>query len=230
MNQFVTLNRDPAVERFEYLLRQSIPAHIGRFIAGEPTVFHEIVSNDLHLDIYCWAPTKHRNLWTFVTVGMSAHEMNIPAGYEYYRRTELVATAPGHWPGLTEIQQMPQSKAKKYAWLIEAIKNTARRPFYTNSWVGIGPTTQARSTPQGKYPGSSYSGLLLSPVLSMPKEAQTLEVDGQPVHLIGLYPLFTDELRFCMRQGFGGGSHELFHRILRRGLHEGVCQNRPWLT
>src|SRR5699024_11433021 len=80
---------------------------------------------------------------------MSAHEMNIPAGYEYYRRTELVATAPGHWPGLTEIQQMPQSKAKKYAWLIEAIKNTARRPFYTNSWVGIGHTTQARSTPQG---------------------------------------------------------------------------------
>ncbi|HIW45465.1 MAG TPA: hypothetical protein H9884_00970, partial [Candidatus Yaniella excrementigallinarum] len=94
-----------------------------------------------------------------------------------------------HWPGLTEIQQMPQSKAKKYAWLIEAIKNTARRPFYTNSWVGIGHTTQARSTPQG-----------------------------------------TDELRFCMRQGFGGGSHELFHRILRRGLHEGVCQTRPWLT
>src|SRR5690625_5128383 len=92
----------------------SIPAHIGRFIAGEPTVFHEIVSNDLHLDIYCWAPTKHRNLWTFVTVGMSAHEMNIPAGYEYYRRTELVATAPGHWPGLTEIQQMPQSRSEEH--------------------------------------------------------------------------------------------------------------------
>lgn len=229
MTNFSALHRDPSVEDFEHQLRDAIPEHYGRFIDGEPMVFHELVSDHMHLDVYCWAPTQQRNMWTMVTAGMSAHQMNVQPGHEHYQRAEFVITLPGDWPDLNTIQRMPRSKAHRFFWPIEAMKSFARIPYLHDTWIGIGHTTQAGRGIRDVYKGSDFTGLLVAPILSMPEEAMTLEVDDNLVHCHGLYPLYTEELQFIVNQPFSGKSHDLHHRFMGAGLYEGVFPDRSML-
>src|SRR5690625_4907679 len=173
MTNFSVTNRDPATEDFEAHLRDAIPDHIGRYMDGEPVVLHELVSDHMHLDIYIWAPTPQRRLWTLVTAGMSAHPMNVPTGHTFYARAELIMTLPADWPSIDDIKTMPPSKAKNYSWPLEDLKSLARLPYMQNTWLGIGHSTQARSNLDGTYRGTDFSGMLLGPPHSMPPTAMT---------------------------------------------------------
>ena len=46
------------------------------------TVFHEIVSPDIHLDILVIAPTKEENYYKLITMGMGAYKMNVPSSFK----------------------------------------------------------------------------------------------------------------------------------------------------
>lgn len=229
MANFSAAHRDPSIERFEYQLHQAIPAHIGQVINGKPVVWQEIVSDHMHLDVYCWAPNEQYNRWTLVTVGMSAHTMNVPSGNEYYQRAELLLTLPGDWPPMHQIQAMPRSEAMTYFWPIDAMKTTARIPYLTDSWLATGHTTQAGPEIHHRYHSSKFSGLLAAPVQSLPKTIETLEVAGSVVHIYGLYPLYADELLFALNQPFGRGTEQLYHRFLEANLYEGVFPERSML-
>ena len=191
-----------------------------RFIA-EPTVFHETVSNDLHLDIYCWAPTKHR-ICGHLFVGMSAHEMNIPAGYEYIDALSLWRQhrALVAWPNRDTTNA--QSKAKiRLAY--RGHKNTARRPFYTNSWVGIGPPHRI-DPPQGKYPGSSYSGLLLSRCYPCPRGSDSRS--RWTTRSSYSISAFTMNYGFvCAKVSVAEAMNSFTEYCVS---YTRVCQNRPW--
>ena len=41
-------------------------------------MFHEILSPDIHVDIYIMKPTPERNYYVLSTFGMGAHRMNVP--------------------------------------------------------------------------------------------------------------------------------------------------------
>lgn len=230
MTNFSVTNRDPATEDFEAHLRDAIPDHIGRYMDGEPLVFHELVSDHMHLDVYIWAPTPHRRLWTLVTAGMSAHPMNVPTGHTLYERAELVITLPADWPSIETIKAMPPSQAKNYVWPINELKNLARLPYMQNTWLSIGHTVQARRSLDGTYRGADFSGMLLGALHSMPETARTLEVDNKTVHCHGLYPLYAQELRHILQRPLTGGAHDMYHRLLDAGLHEGVFPKREVLV
>lgn len=230
MTNFSAVHRDPTTEYFEHQLRQAIPDHFGRFLDGEPLVFHELVSDHMHIDVFCWAPTHHRDVWTLATVGMAAHKMHTSPGHEYYQHAELVLTLPGEWPSLDKVQAMPRSKAHRYFWPVRAMKELARLPYLQNTWVGIGHTTQAGGGRRDTLRGSTFSGMLIAPIHSMPAQAMTLEVNGMDVHCHGLYPLYAEELGFVLDQPFRGKAHELYHRFISAGLHEGVFPDRQRLV
>lgn len=230
MTHFSVEHRDPAIEHFEQHLREDIPNHFGGLLGGEPLVFHELVSDHMHLDVFAWPPSPQRNVWTLITAGMSGHQMNVPAEMAGYERAELVLTLPAEWPHLHEMQRMPRSKAKRYFWPIRELKNLARLPYLYNTWLGPGHTTRAGQTLYETYAGSKYSGMLVESVGSLPVEVTTVEVAGKTVHCYGVYPLFTQELRHILDHPFSGRAHELFHRFLDAGFHEGVFPERPSLV
>ena len=230
MTHFSVEHRDPATEHFEQHLREAIPNHFGRLLGGEPQVFHELVSDHMHLDVFIWAPSSQRNVWTFVTAGMSGHPMNVPTEMVGYERSELVLTLPPEWPPLDDIQRMSRSKAKRSFWPIRELKNLARLPYLYNTWLGPGHTTRAGQTLYDTYAGSQYSGMLIESVSSMPNEYANLEVAGEPIHCYGVYPLFTQELRYILDHPFSGRAHEMFHRLIDAGLHEGVFPERHSLA
>ncbi len=226
MTHFSVSQRNSKVEQFERHLIEALPEHIGQFIDGEPTVFHETHSDHMHLDIFMWEPTAQRPIWTMVTAGLSAHPMKVPAGAEYYERAELVLTLPGDWPSVSEIQRMPDSRAKRFSWPILVMKQLARMTYLYDTWLGYGHSTRARRTIHQTYPKSEFSGLLIEQVLSMPTDATTFMVEGHTVHCLGLYALYPAELQFILETPHGG-AHEMMHRFENANLHEGIFPGRP---
>src|SRR5581483_4185979 len=58
--------------------REALDAHLSQHLGECDTVWHEIVSDLVHLDVYMWRPTKSRPMFTFVTVGASDRRMTLP--------------------------------------------------------------------------------------------------------------------------------------------------------
>ena len=230
MTPFSVQHRDPVSKHFEQHLHEALPKHFGRFLKGDPMIFHELVSDHMRLDIFMWAPSPQRDAWTFVTSGMSSHPMNIPADLADYERTELVLTLPADWPPLDEMQRMSRSKAQRYFWPIRELKNLARLPYLYNTWLGAGHTVRAGQSLYDTYAHSKFCGMLIEAVSSMPGEALSLEVNGKTIYCYGLYPLYTQELQYILEHPSSGRTHEMFHRFINSGFHEGVFPDRQTLV
>ena len=63
-----------------------IEEHIG----AVSFVYHELVSDKLHIDLHVVEPSEKRNSYTLITSGMSDEPMAAPAGKDNYRFTELM--------------------------------------------------------------------------------------------------------------------------------------------
>ena len=57
---------------------ECIENHIEKQFGELGEVFHEIVSPDIHVDIWIINPTPKHNYYTLVTMGMGAREMDVP--------------------------------------------------------------------------------------------------------------------------------------------------------
>ena len=79
-----------------HVLETYIEAAYGHF----DSVFHEIASPDIHVDIYIIDPTPERNYRTLVTLGMGAHRMKVPGALADAKvdRAELSISLPPDWP------------------------------------------------------------------------------------------------------------------------------------
>ena len=97
-------------------------------IGNYSTVFHEVASLDLHLDVIPIPPSKEREYYTFITLGMGAYKMPVPDIYKRMNRAEIAIKLPKDWD--------LQSTDEKWYWPIRTIKTLARMPLYENSWLG----------------------------------------------------------------------------------------------
>src|SRR5262245_19498833 len=59
---------------------EAISRHIERHLGEYPTVFHEIVSHLVHIDVHFVAPNTQRPYHTLITSGMSDRPMTVPEG------------------------------------------------------------------------------------------------------------------------------------------------------
>ncbi|WP_290184481.1 suppressor of fused domain protein [Corynebacterium glaucum] len=196
-------------------------------ILGEDyTVFHELISDELHIDVYCWEPTQERPFWTLVTSGMNEYRMPMPQGSEEYNRTELVMTLPGDWP-LAEINSRRGEEADRIAWPMNLIKSTARLPKDMNTWLGYGTTIQAGPDLHDTYPGSEFSGIIIGGVLTLDTEGNLLAtpVGNEKVHFLGVYPVYPSEMEAALAQG----CEPVLDLLYDGGFVEGAHPGRPAL-
>ncbi|MBK9387913.1 MAG: suppressor of fused domain protein [Planctomycetes bacterium] len=75
----------------------AITAHVEKHFGKVALVFHELISDELHLDVLLVAPCEDRPCWTLVTSGMSEKPMSVPAGETAPRRAELLMTLDPGW-------------------------------------------------------------------------------------------------------------------------------------
>ena len=160
-------------------------------------MFHEIVSPDIHVDIYIIPPSPERNYYILMTHGMGAHAMNVPedlAGQKL-ERAELFICLPPDWKVGEE--------GEAWYWPIRWLKILARLPINEDSWLGWGHTI---ANPDGSpfAENTRFNGIMLVNPGAFPQEASVCPLSGgDEVNFYQLLPLYQEEMDFKLSHSAG---------------------------
>lgn len=167
--------------------------HIGKYYGNFPNVLHEIVSPDIHVDIFIVEPTTERNYYTLVTAGMGAHRMNVPKELRKKKldRAELLISLPPDWD--------IQNPDEQWYWPIRWLKVLARLPGEQDTWLGYGHTIPTGGT-------FADNTELCCMLLTMPypfdaKAAVCRMPDGDEINFYQLLPLYENEMNYKLNNG-----------------------------
>ena len=177
-----------------------IESHISKYFGAFDSVFHEIYSPDIHLDVVRIDPTPERNYYTFVTMGAGAYKMNMPEGIDIPNRAEYLISLPPDW-------DLENTDDIRNYWPIGFLKKIARMPINCNTFLAYGHT----ASEDEKNTSFADNTELCSIALSYPEQ---FEFDGLTATLPGgeevifyqMIPLYADELAF--KQQCEGGMEE----------------------
>jgi len=176
---------------------EAISSHIETHLGAIDGVFHELLSDLVHIDVHHVAPADERPFHTLITSGMSDLPMTVPEGAEAFRFAELLIHLPPEWP-LT--QEAFQDEANY--WPVRWLKTLARLPHEYNTWLGYGHTVPNGDPPQPFARNTELCCCLIFPPLEVPDEFGTLEVDAdKQIHFYGLTPLYREEMDFKLAHG-----------------------------
>ncbi|TDD44885.1 suppressor of fused domain protein [Kribbella antibiotica] len=176
---------------------EAIDRHIQEHFGPVDYVVHEIIGHHATVHVYVVAPTTERPYLTLVTSGMSELPMAVPEELGITPYTELMLALPANWPlpGTAD----PDAPG---AWPIRLLKQTARMPHEYATWLGIWHSVPNGDPAEPYAPGTSFAGVVVTPMLNVPPEARVIEVgDGTTIDLLALIPLHADEMKLKLSRG-----------------------------
>lgn len=195
-----------------------VDRHITENLGTPEWVFHEIVSDLVHLDVHVVAPTPARNFYTLVTSGMSARSMKVPEGYENLSYAELVISLPPDWP----LRKEDFSDERNY-WPIRLLKRLGRLPHEYDTWLGCGHTIPNGDPPEPYSQGTKLCGAILIPPLLAPEKFHALQVSPElEINFYAVAPLYAEEMDFKLKRG----AEALFEKFEKYQVSELVDVNR----
>lgn len=173
----------------------AVDEHVERWFGPCENVFHEIVSPDIHVDIYILPPTRQRNYYVLMTHGMGAHRMHVPQELadKKLERAELLVCLPPDWK--------VDGKEERWYWPIRWLKLLARLPIQEDSWLGWGHTV---ANPEGApfAENTRLCGIMLVAPGAFPREGWACPLPGgDEVNFYQLLPLYQEEMDFKLAQG-----------------------------
>jgi len=175
---------------------EEIEAHIEKHIGKIETVFHEIVSDLIHLDVLFIKATPERPYHVLVTSGVSDEPMKVPKGMEEHNRVELIIALPKEWPLTQE-----SFKSENHYWPVRWLKQIGRLPHEYDTWVGWGHTIP-NGDPAEPIANTNFVGVMLSPPYSLPTELFQLKTkNGNNIRFYALIPLYQEEMDFKLKSG-----------------------------
>ncbi len=177
-------------------------------------VFHEVVSDELHIDVHQGRSRGDaRYQWLF-TSGMSRKPMRLPPEINANPYAELVMCLPPDWP-----LNVNAFRDENNYWPVRLLKSLARYPHENSTWLYAG-----HSLPRGKSFAANTrmsSVMLLRPQLLGAKPF--VRVHNHEVLLWAVCPLYEDELAYKEANGF----EALAKIFLERGGSELLDPTRP---
>ena len=172
---------------------EAIEGHIQQYFGEFENVFHELSSPDIHVDICVVPPSKERNYYTLVTMGMGAHRMNVPEELAEYKleRAELAIALPGNWKLKHE-----DLKNERWYWPIRLLKTLARLPIASDTWLGFGHTMDNEED-------FAKGTKLCAAMLTGPQDTEDgsevcILPSGEEVNFYQVIPLYREELEYKM--------------------------------
>lgn len=185
---------------------EQISLHIEKHIGPIETVFHEIISDTVHIDVYWVKPSAERPYHSLVTSGMSDRPMNVPTDIPEHlsmQHTELCILLPPEWP-VAEILNSSEGdeNSEQLYWPIRWLKIIARFPHQLNTWVGYGHTIPNGETAEPFSNNTQLGCILLLPSLSLGYDFMHLETkEGKHITFYTMLPLYREEMDFKMKKG-----------------------------
>jgi Suppressor of fused protein (SUFU) len=176
---------------------EQIGSHIDEHLGRTETVFHEIISDAVHIDVHFVKPSDKSPVVRLVTSGMSDRPMTTPSGVDVPRYAELLISLPPHW-------KLDQESLKDEAWYwpIRLLKVLARLPHKHSTWLGWGHTVPNGDPPEPYSTDSGLSGAILLPSVTVPDGFHTLVISPQKtITFYAVVPLYAPEMTLKLRSG-----------------------------
>lgn len=186
---------------------EQISNHIEAHLGKVETVFHEIVSDTVHIDVHLVKPTESFPFVRLVTSGMSDLPMTIPEGVEGPRFVELLMTLPRNWR-----VDHDSFEDEVWYWPIRLLKGLARVPHKYNTWLGFGHTVPNGDPAEPYAPSTQLCGAIILPSVTAPDDFHRLRIDdSKEITFFSVVPLYDEEMNLKLR----AGSDELLDKFDR---------------
>lgn len=172
--------------------------HFDKNFTKTTNTFHEIFSNQVHIDINFIEPTDEEPYKVVYTTGMSDLPMTLPSEieeeYAHLKRAELMIFLPESWPTDSEA-----FKEEKYYWPIRLMKQLARFPHQYNTYLGYGHTIPNSADYIPYAENTELNGVVLS---LLKKDVSMLKTkDGTQINIYILIPLYKEEMDYKLKNG-----------------------------
>lgn len=198
---------------------EQISAHIEQHVGPIETVFHELVSDTVHIDVHILKASPGNPYCRLITSGMSDLPMTTPEGRDVSRFAELMITLPAGW-------QLDQGafKSEEWYWPVRLIKSLALLPHKYATWLGLGHTMPNGDPAEPFAPNTRLCGAMLVPPLTVAEEFDTLFIDGEKtIQFYSVVPIYRAEMELKLRKG----SQALVERLDAKGITDIVDLVRP---
>lgn len=183
---------------------EDISDHIERFVGPIETVFHEVVSHLVHIDIYYVKPSTKLPYHIFITSGMSDLPMRVPEGLEEHRYSELCILLPHYWPIAADTYKTTEEvfKDENSYWPIRWLTKLARFPHEYDTWLGWGHTVPNGEEVDPFSENTKLGCLMLLPPFELPREFFELQIeDNNVIRFYCLNALYKEEMDYKLEHG-----------------------------
>lgn len=185
------------------------------FPGGEGRVFHEILSDIVHIDIGIIPPAEGRDYTVLYTSGMSDLSMTMPEGMpekdkERLSRAELMMLLPADW----KLDEEAFKDERNY-WPVRALKTAARFPHEYETWFAHGHDLQFTEPCE---PFADNTGLCAL-LFAYPDEEELkgfTASDGMYINIYTVIPIYEEELMYKLNEEDGKKPY-LFELIFGEG-------------
>jgi hypothetical protein len=191
---------------------EQISDHIEKYIGPIETVWHELVSDLVHIDLHVVGPTEERPHYTLVTSGMSDRPMTVPEECDESPFAELLLALPPGWP----LDEKSWAKERHY-WPVRWLKILARLPHAYETWLGFGHTVPNGDPPEPFAAGTRLCCWLAAPPRTVADDFATLRIDAEKtIGFHAILPIYREEMAFKL----ANGAEPLLERFDRHGVTE----------
>jgi len=190
------------------------------FDEDEMTVFHEIFSPGLRMDVYYIKP-KSAKFNLLVTSGMSGYAMKVPEAVKQ-RKDLLYAELMIIIPKDVEFSPVHTGEGgDKNAWYISMLKQTARFPHLYETFLTIGHTLQATEDLKPYSDETDFVACMVLPSVTFDEDFTKVMCGENKINIYSLFPLYQNELEFKVRHGYNA-----FVGLLQKGNPEEKINNK----
>jgi hypothetical protein len=197
----------------------AVVGHVTAHLGPVEWVYHEFLSDLVHIDVHVVAPTPERDFHTLVTCGMSDRPMTVPAEMTSPPFAELVLHLPPDWPLTQEALS-----DERHGWPMRWLKALARLPHEYNTWLDTWHTMPNGDPPAPFAEGTGLCALMLTPPVLAPAGFELLVTEsGKEIAFHEVLPLHADELALKLTEG----TDALIDRLDAAGIQPIIDPTRP---
>lgn len=192
---------------------EEVCAHFDKLFPGRETgVFHEIMSDLVHIDVYIMKPTEDDDFHVIYTTGMSDLPMTLPADLpeaEKWSHAELFMLLPGSWNSAEALAVSSEIPHEDY-WPINLIKFLARLPHEYKTWLCAGHTIPNGPNYEPVLPGSHMGGAVI--MGTDEKYSPIIAADNTALNLFMVMPASRAEIEYKLDFGMEA-LYEMFDKF-----------------
>ena len=205
---------EPRLSTGDPQLIAAVEAHVTEHFGEPSTVWHQLTSPYVHVDVHVVAPTAERPVFTLVTSGMSERPMS--SSDDLY--AELMMMLPPTWPSVDSDDFRPRGH-----WPYKLLQDLAQLPHEFSTTLWSGHTVPNGDPPRPYAPDTKLCGALLAPPLTAPDGFETLRLGEREIQFLAVIPLHRAEMQLKLDKGLDA----LADRLDEVELTEIMDPNRP---